>query len=143
MKGVYLFFLELEEDCRLRVGGLGEISFEKGTYVYVGSAQNNLEKRLTRHVAKEKKRKWHIDYVTSSKCAKPLIAYAYALPKKYECILAEIVRTISGSKPIKRFGSSDCKCISHFFKIGLSPRELAEKVSEEIRKRPDLILKLD
>ncbi|MCD6421144.1 MAG: GIY-YIG nuclease family protein, partial [Thaumarchaeota archaeon] len=66
MKGVYLLFLRVKRDLRMRVGSLGVIDFKEGLYVYVGSAQNNLEKRVRRHLSKEKKVRWHIDYLTSS-----------------------------------------------------------------------------
>ena len=45
MKGIYCLVINIHEKMKIEVGALGEIDFEKGTYIYVGSAQNNLKKR--------------------------------------------------------------------------------------------------
>ncbi len=141
MKGVYLLFVAVRKNRRIVVGGLGALRFEEGLYVYVGSAQNNLEKRIMRHKVKEKKRRWHIDYLTTDESVSPISAYAYALPQKYECIIAGKLRDLPSSKPVKKFGSSDCKCISHFFRIGLDSDEIVREISERIGRKPDLIFK--
>ncbi len=43
------------------------VFFEKGYYVYVGSALGTLSRRVHRHELKNKKLHWHIDYITPSK----------------------------------------------------------------------------
>ncbi|MGQ9856351.1 MAG: GIY-YIG nuclease family protein [Fervidobacterium sp.] len=35
-----------------------------GLYAYIGSAMNNIEKRILRHLRKNKRKHWHIDYLT-------------------------------------------------------------------------------
>ena len=47
-RGAYLLLLRLARRRRLRVGGLGEITFAAGWHVYVGSAMANLTARLER-----------------------------------------------------------------------------------------------
>ena len=46
--------MELLKEGKIRIGSLGKITFKKGFYAYVGSAMNNLEKRVQRHLRKKK-----------------------------------------------------------------------------------------
>lgn len=135
MRGVYLLFLRIAEDVGIRVGGLGKITFKKGLYAYVGSAQNNLEKRIMRHRSKVKKLRWHIDYLTRSGKVKPVAAYAYDLGREYECIIARLLSGIA-SEAIKGFGSSECRCRSHLFRLSGKPEEICQNVSEKIGRKP-------
>ncbi len=140
MKGVYLLFLRVKRDCKILVGGLGEIYLRRGVYVYVGSAQNNLEKRIFRHVEKHKKVKWHIDYVTVNKNTSIFAAYAYLLPKRYECRIARELMNLM-VRGFKGFGASDCKCFSHFFEVDREPEQLIEEISERIKASPIIVFK--
>jgi Uri superfamily endonuclease len=111
MKGSYILLIELPGDSRFHVGRLGEIAFHKGFYAYVGSALNNLEKRVERHLNKEKKRFWHIDYLLER--AEVRGVFYIESGERMECQIAENLRACS--LPFKGFGSSDCDCISHLF----------------------------
>jgi len=135
LRGVYILFLRVLDDMKLRVGGLGEIELEKGLYAYVGSAQNNLEKRLARHKSKAKRLRWHIDYLTSSDKVIVESAYAYELLKEYECRIAELLARIF-QKAVRGFGSSDCRCSSHLFKLGGVVKDICEMVSRAFESRP-------
>ena len=56
MKGYYCLIINLDNDSEIEIGKrLGKINFDKGYYVYVGSAMNSLEARLKRHLSDEKK----------------------------------------------------------------------------------------
>ncbi|MGB9729931.1 MAG: GIY-YIG nuclease family protein [Thermoprotei archaeon] len=57
--------LRVRESCKVEVGSLGLIDVVKGYYAYVGSAKRGVLKRLMRHFSRMKKRRWHIDYLTS------------------------------------------------------------------------------
>ncbi len=113
MKGSYLLVLEIGKSMDIRVGALGIVQFKKGRYIYVGSAMNSLEKRINRHLRKNKKIFWHIDYVLSSPNVRIVKVLFKESEKKEECFIA---RNVVG-EPIKDFGSSDCSCKSHFFRI--------------------------
>jgi Uri superfamily endonuclease len=76
---------------------------------------NNLEKRVQRHLRKEKKFHWHIDYLTTWNFVKIQKVYIRESDRKEECLIAEIVSKYG--IPIAGFGSSDCRCISHFYKV--------------------------
>jgi Uri superfamily endonuclease len=63
MKGSYIILIELKQDAKIRIGKIGDIFFKKGHYLYIGSALNGLELRITRHFRDDKKIHWHIDYL--------------------------------------------------------------------------------
>ena len=113
MKGVYCLLINCRKTQSIRIGRLGVIHFPKGFYLYIGSALNGIEKRVSRHLKKRKNKFWHIDYFLSSRNVN--IDYVYSLEsnKKMECNIAEKVGTVA--KSLMGFGSSDCKCRSHLF----------------------------
>lgn len=115
MKGVYVLFISVSRNICVKVGALGFLKFEKGLYAYAGSAQNNLEKRLLRHQSRQKKMFWHADYLLASPYVRVLGAFSRDAPKSEECRFAEELRGHGLSVP--GFGSSDCQCESHLFKI--------------------------
>ena len=115
MKGIYCLLINVSKNLIVKIGALGSISFAKGGYVYVGSAQNNLEKRVARHLTKKKKLKWHIDYLLSKKSASVKKIVWKKAGRDEECRIASLIA--KSAIPIKYFGCSDCSCISHLFKI--------------------------
>jgi len=121
--------IKIFEDLKIRVGRLGEVSFKEGDYIYIGSAKGCLEARLRRHLRKDKKIYWHIDYLIKSKKTK--ILQIWIIDKKMECQTAEVFCQDPTTEIIKKgFGSSDCKCLSHFFYI--KNKERTEKILKEI-----------
>ena len=127
--GSYILLIELPEQRRIPVGRLGIIDFLNGFYVYLGSAMNGLESRVKRHLRRDKKLHWHIDYLLSQ----AHIVEVILLPgeQRIECALAQaLARTFP---PIPHFGSSGCRCKSHLFFGRDRERikaELAEAVSQ-------------
>lgn len=115
MKGVYILVIRVSKNLQLNIGSLGKIFFLKGFYVYVGSAQSQLEKRIKRHLSKRKRIFWHIDYFLNSRYAKIIKVLCKNAKKEEECRVAREIKKIG--VPIPRFGSSDCGCISHLFQI--------------------------
>lgn len=115
MKGVYILVISVDEDIEVDVGALGSISFEKGLYVYVGSAQKSLEKRVERHLGKAKGKFWHIDYLLDNDAVKVVKVFYKKAEKSEECRIAEKLgeRGIA----VKNFGCSDCGCLSHLSRI--------------------------
>lgn len=124
-RGSYLLLLHLEHAIEIGVGRLGSIRFAPGYYIYAGKHGVNLEKRLERHFSREKKVRWHIDYLTAE--IQPLCAYYF--PGDAECRLASELK--SRFKPIRGFGSSDCRCQSHFFHSPLNPRNFILELHPE------------
>lgn len=115
MKGIYILIIKLNKDSEIKIGSLKNLDFKKGIYAYIGSSQNNLEKRIERHLRKNKKIHWHIDYLLKNKNAKIINVSYKVADKSEECKTAK--KLIKNNIPITGFGCSDCKCNSHLFRI--------------------------
>ena len=115
MKGIYILLISVDKDISVEIGALGRRNFRRGLYIYVGSAQNNIEKRVKRHFAKTKRKYWHIDYLLGDSHAEVVKAFYMEAGKPDECRVAQ--RLGETAKPIIGFGSSDCKCKGHLFKL--------------------------
>ena len=122
MKGIYCILMCLNRRRNIRVAKLGLIPFKKGYYCYVGSALNNLEKRIKRHISKSKKMKWHIDYLL--KYAAIIGARIIITSRKLECLMNKRIEEIS-TETIKTFGSTDCKCTGHLHYFNKNPLSYA------------------
>ena len=127
--GVYVLIMEIEEALIKGIGSLGEILFKPGIYAYAGSAlgSGGISSRVLRHLKNLKKIKWHIDYLTADSRVRiraVLYAKTYA---KLECCLAKALA--SYGKPVKGFGSTDCKqgCKSHL--VYFDQRNLQEVIN--------------
>lgn len=108
----YLLEIENEGEKYIKIGSLGRLKFKKGIYVYVGSAKKNLIPRIKRHLRKEKKYFWHIDYFLKEKQVK--IKRVWKTSEE-EC---QVAAFLSGyAETVERFGSSDCKCRGHLFYV--------------------------
>lgn len=110
MKGCYCLIIKLENDKKLKIGKKHKMEFKKGYYVYIGSAMNNLESRVKRHLSKSKKLHWHIDYLLKHS---QIVEVIYNLDKKVECNLSKEISM--NREYIKDFGCSDCECNSHLY----------------------------
>ncbi|MCK4883359.1 MAG: GIY-YIG nuclease family protein [Candidatus Diapherotrites archaeon] len=117
MKGVYCLVINVQKDINVKIGAIGRKTFKKGKYIYVGSAQNSLEKRIARHFleGKGKKIRWHIDYLLENAEAKAKQALYKNARKEEECAIALCLA--KSEEPVKGFGCSDCKCNSHLFRM--------------------------
>jgi sugar fermentation stimulation protein A len=118
-KGSYLLLLENPEDRTLTVGKLGNIRFQKGWYVYVGSALHALDSRINRHQKKRKKIFWHIDYIASTVMNVKKV-YPIRRAEKIESQLAHAIGEISDGS-IKHFGTSDTHDSSHLLYFKTPP----------------------
>lgn len=121
-KGIYCLVFR-NPACTVRVGALGSIAFQGGWHVYVGSALGSGGLlRLERHVAlsraKDKKPKWHVDYLSTD----PRFSLRYTVHavtrERLECRLADAL----GEPHIPAFGCSDCACPSHLYCRRRDPR---------------------
>lgn len=117
-KGSYLVILKVKEDIIVTVGSIGDIKFDRGYYVYVGSAMSNLTKRIERHRRKIKKLFWHIDYLMNNSQIVAILPVRSC--ERLECDIAKSIKAIS-QNTILNFGSSDCNCDGHLFKFSDNP----------------------
>ena len=110
----YQLHIQLESRQKITVGRLGRFTFEKGQYLYTGSARRNMRQRLLRHLSGQKTLHWHIDYLLAAKSAK---ITAISLAAKSECIINQSVKA---TVPVPGFGASDCHagCGAHLKYLG-------------------------
>jgi sugar fermentation stimulation protein A len=111
LTGAYLLLLRMDKTQSICIGKMGVLPFPAGFYIYVGSAMNGLEARVNRHLRRNKKYHWHIDYLLDH----AYIYEAVLIPsvERLECVLGKALS--SQMKCIPRFGSSDCACKGHLF----------------------------
>ena len=71
--------------------------------------------RVGRHFSRDKKLRWHIDYLLQE--AEPVGAFLAPGGEGMECSLGRLLSSLGGSEPVLGFGSSDCSCRSHLYRI--------------------------
>jgi len=118
--GTYALLIDVTAPLELTVGMLGLIRLSPGRYAYVGSAHGpgGLRGRLSRHVRRERRRHWHIDYLTE--IAPVSYVHYQAHMERLECLWSQRLLGLSGaSAPAPRFGSSDCRagCFAHLIRL--------------------------
>ena len=112
--GTYILLINLPQTQKIKPGNLPEADYSKGIYLYVGRAMRGLRARIKRHIRKQKKLHWHIDYLLQ----KAKIEDIWIRPHFFaECSTAALIRNSNPSPkvPQEGFGSSDCRCSSHLF----------------------------
>ena len=116
--GIYLLAIHLTQ--ALAITHPEPATLAPGVYLYAGSARGpgGLRARLRRHLATDKKCRWHIDQLTT----KATERFALGWLTGTEC---DLIRALDGQAriqhPIRGFGSSDCKeCISHMLRLETS-----------------------
>jgi Uri superfamily endonuclease len=114
-RGTYVLIVSLDRDCTISVGKLGFIEFVAGTYAYCGSAMAGYRNRVRRHFSREKRLHWHIDYLLEE--AEPVGAFLVPGGEGAECALGRLLSSLEGSVAVAGFGSSDCTCRSHLYRI--------------------------
>ncbi len=112
-KGTYVLVITLGTDTDIEVGALGKHHFHSGKYCYVGSAMGGLDQRVSRHISKEKKMRWHIDRLTI--VADSVYAYESYPDFIPECELARMAVACGMTPAMRGFGCSDCSCGTHLF----------------------------
>jgi len=133
----YLLLINLAEKSTLRVGKLGLITFWPGYYVYSGSALKNFIARISRHLKKEKRYHWHIDYFLEK--GQILEIRTVDSKERLECVINQQIQTnVSPTNLIPRFGSSDCRCFSHlaYFKKKPDLSNIGKNVKIEALTQP-------
>lgn len=112
--GTYALALRLAQGQWINVGRLGRFLFPSGFYLYVGSAlgPGGLAARLGRHLRREKRLHWHVDYLRV--WANLPGAYYVESRERRECSWARLLLDLPGaSLPAPGFGASDCRCPAH------------------------------
>lgn len=112
--------MALPGECTITIGRLGIFTFPAGYYLYLGSAHSGLWPRLQRHLRREKKLRWHIDYLRRQ--AQVIEVWYLVSAEPVECLWAQAAATMLGAWiPVPGFGSSDCRCRSHLIHYAERP----------------------
>jgi sugar fermentation stimulation protein A len=110
--GTYQLVILLARPKVVSVGALGEVNFPTGSYIYTGRASRNLVARVERHLRTEKAIRWHIDYLLQ--WAEVTDVRIFPGRAEDECTInLETAEYHGYSFPVRGFGSSDCRCLSH------------------------------
>ena len=113
----YLLLIYVSKFRHLLIGKLGRVKFDPGYYIYSGSAKKSIQKRLLRHLKVQKNKFWHIDYLLSS-LPSVKVVNIWVSKEPCECAISqEILKSGIAVVIQKGFGSSDCRCPAHLFKI--------------------------
>jgi len=116
--GIYQLLIYMPQKKSITIGKKGIFQFPKGYYVYTGSAKNGLKSRIQRHLRKNKKKFWHIDYLLQYSNIKDVIMHV----KKSECHWNNRLLELAESEVlVNGFGSSDCKCRTHLLYFKKKP----------------------
>lgn len=123
MKGAYSLIIELENAVSIQIKSLGKVTFQSGTWVYIGSAMGegstSLENRIKRHFRSEKTNFWHIDRLLDMDVMLLKAIWAPS-PVHTECDIAQEIESRNEFQVGPRqFGSSDCRkgCSAHIFRF--------------------------
>ena len=145
-KGIYTLIVFLSNNTQLKVGKLGIQTFPAGYYTYTGSAlgkgASSLKQRVTRHLKKQKRKFWHIDFLLAHENATIITIIAVQTSRKLECKMNQYIRERLKTKiPVVGFGASDCKenCKSHllFFSDIAKEKVLVKKIVKCTRPMND------
>jgi Uri superfamily endonuclease len=115
--GVYALIIRVPTQETITVGGLGPVKFASGIYVYLGSALNSLEGRVSRHFKRTKQQHWHVDYLTAGPGVRLAGVAVRPTARKIECAMSRAIQRRALSS-IQGFGCSDCECDSHLHHFG-------------------------
>ncbi len=132
-KGTYILTLEVVEPATVRVGANGDRLFVPGIYLYIGSAlgPGGLRARLGRHFSREKRCRWHVDYLVTQAVVRG--AFYRNDGVRRECSWAHWFACHT-EQTVSSFGASDCSCSSHLFFVGDAKgyTDLATRMEKEL-----------
>ena len=113
--GTYALVLYSDKSVPTQIGRWGLLNVRPGYYIYVGSAfgPGGVLARVSRHCREVKSKHWHIDYLREHAIVKS-VWYCHS-SIRLEHRWAGALLKLKEVEPVRRFGSSDCKCESHLF----------------------------
>jgi len=109
--------------------------FPAGYYAYIGSALNGLQARLERHLRKEKRLHWHIDYLLRE--ARIVDIVTCRSQERTECAIATSLAERFDA--VASFGASDCRCSSHLFRSNGKMKARVTAAIRELGLKPETL----
>ena len=119
--GTYALILRSDCSTRIAVGRRGLLHVQRGYYIYTGSAfgPGGVKARVFRHCRAAHAKHWHIDYLLE--VTRTLGAWCAYGSRDLEHHWAQALAAIAGVSPVPGFGSSDCACETHLFRLRSEP----------------------
>ena len=122
MRGTYTIVLGCKRPIQVRFGKLGYVEVKVGHYLYTGSALGDgalsLKGRLTRHSRSLKKKRWHVDYLTTRRAVRFKGAVYLVSNNRVECKINRAIReNMKTPTLLTHLGASDCKCEAHLVRV--------------------------
>jgi Uri superfamily endonuclease len=118
MKGTYTIIVRCKHASYSTFGKLGRARLQRGYYLYTGSALGrgavSLERRIERHMRRQKRLRWHVDYLTSRPdCNVTGVVYVIS-DSRLECkVNSSLSKELNVSPVLLKIGATDCKCNGH------------------------------
>jgi Uri superfamily endonuclease len=134
MRGTYTIIISCNRPLKVTFGSLGTVKIPRGLYLYCGSALGkgavSLEGRIRRHWRRNKKIRWHVDYMTSNRSCSVRAAIYVESTERLECNLNNALSKDLKALPVlPHLGASDCSCESHLMSIGgMNEETLVERI---------------
>ncbi len=143
-QGVYTLIIRSTVPHKVAVGRHLSVFFQRGLYLYTGSAlgrgSTSLEGRIRRHLGRKKKNFWHVDRILSSGSTRVVSVVFAKTRSKLECeVNVILLRDPDIEVLTKGIGSSDCRCESHLLTARCPLGVLRQKVRScyaRLRLRP-------
>lgn len=98
----------------------------------MGSGMKNLSQRIDRHLAKDKRFRWHIDWFLAH--AKILEIKKIESEERLECAFSRELGDLAEEPIMKGFGASDCDCVTHLHYFKKNPTRLLDQVVKKLKK---------
>ncbi len=135
-RGTYVLIIHVPRERELKIGRLGSKRVPEGYYLYTGSAMGrgaqSLTGRISRHLSRDKRKRWHIDFLLGEEDVRVIDVLAIQSTTDGECkVNRYLKKRLEAEIKIFGFGSSDCRrgCGSHLLYLG----EEEEKVEHAVK----------
>jgi Uri superfamily endonuclease len=129
--GYYALFIRVGKQLAIKVKSGRVFRLKPGIYVYIGSARGpgGLRARIERHLRRNKKKHWHIDYLTTNPDVEVLTAVSLAYGEDTGVdVESGLSRHLAGRyEGIEGFGSTDKPTDkTHLFYCGETMKDYEE-----------------
>ena len=102
----------------------------------MGFGSQSLGGRVSRHILKVKRLRWHIDWLLAEEKAKIVAFFTRKSHRRLECVVNQAIKNrCRGRVLFPGFGASDCRsaCISHLLYFGeRSPLSEIKEIYREL-----------
>jgi Uri superfamily endonuclease len=137
--GTYILILSLPKSRSLAIGKMGVLNFVRGWYAYVGSAMGpgGVAARVNRHLKIDKNAHWHIDYLRPFAQVVGAVVASGKQVREHQWA-SHLTRPPYTGRPIQGFGSTDCNCQAHLFRLvqPFNPHGLAHFLKAQWLQEP-------